>query len=56
MARWRIDLIDEVRTTLGSVEAPDRERAIAKAAEMFNIPPARQKKIVVTRLYVKETD
>jgi hypothetical protein len=56
MPRWRVDFIGKVLSTLGSVEAPDQEGAIAKAAKLFNIPPARQNKIVVTRLDTKEAD
>ena len=37
MPRWRVDSIRNVFATLGTVEAPDEKRAIAKAAEMFNI-------------------
>ena len=54
MARWRVDYIGKVLMTLGSVEAADEASAIAQAAELYNIPPARQNKIVVTRL--KEPD
>jgi hypothetical protein len=39
-----------VLRTLGSLEAPDEKTARAKAAEEFHIPPARQSKIVVTKL------
>ena len=54
MPRWRVDFIGKVLHTLGSIEAPDEESAIAKAAKLFNIPPTQQNKIVVTRL--KEAD
>jgi hypothetical protein len=50
MPRWRADYIGKVLSTLGTVEAPDEKSAIAKAAEEFNITPARQNKIVVTKL------
>jgi hypothetical protein len=56
MPRWRIDFVGKVLMTLGSVEAPDEASAIAQAAELFNIPPARQNKIVVKRLNIKEAD
>jgi hypothetical protein len=54
MARWRVDYLGKVLMTLGSVEAPDEASAIALAAELYNIPPARQNKIVVKRLEIKE--
>jgi hypothetical protein len=33
MPRWRVDYIGRVRTTLGSVEAPDEKSAIAKGRQ-----------------------
>ncbi len=35
---------------LGTVEAPDEKTAIAEAMKAFNITPARQFKLVVTRI------
>ena len=35
MARWRVDYLGKVLMTLGSVEAPDQESAIAQAAEFL---------------------
>jgi len=55
MARWRVDYIGKVLMTLGSVEAPDEASAIAQAAELYNIPPTRQNKIVVKQLVTKKT-
>jgi hypothetical protein len=40
MPRWRVDFMGKVLMTLGPVEAEDEKTAIAKAAKMFNIPPA----------------
>lgn len=45
MPGWRVDFIENVLMILGRVEAEDE-----KAAKLFNIPPARQNKIVITRL------
>ena len=56
MPRWRVDFIDKVLMTLGRVEAEDEKTAIARAAKLFNIPPTRQNKIVLTRLQIKEAD
>jgi hypothetical protein len=33
-----------------TVEAPNKQAAIAKAAEQLNIPPSRQNKIAVTKV------
>jgi 1,2-phenylacetyl-CoA epoxidase PaaB subunit len=56
MPCWRVDFKGKVLMTLGSVEAPDEASAIAQAAELYNIRPARQNKIVVKRLEIKEAD
>jgi hypothetical protein len=48
--RWRVDIMGRVLATLGRVEAPDEKTAIAKAAEQFNIPLARQNRIIVTKI------
>jgi hypothetical protein len=50
MPRWRVNYIGKVLQTLGTVEAPDENGAIAKAAEEFNITPVRRNKIAVTKL------
>jgi hypothetical protein len=55
MARWRVDYIGKVLMTLGAVEADDQKSAIAKAANEFYIPPARQNRILVTRTQASET-
>jgi hypothetical protein len=51
MPRWRVDFIGKLSQTPGSVEAKDEKSAIAEAANEFHIPPARQNKIVVTRIH-----
>ena len=56
MARWRVDFIGKVRSTLGTVEAPDPKSAAAEAAKQFRITPARRYKILVTKLDIKEAD
>ena len=55
IARWRVDYIGKVLMTLGSVGAPDEASAIAQAAELYNIPPTRQNRIVVKQLVTKKT-
>ena len=56
LPRWRVDIMGKVLATLGSVEAPDDERAIAKAAKEFHITPARLTKLVVTKILVTKRD
>ena len=45
MPGWRVDFMENVLMILGKVKAEDE-----KAAKLFNIPSARQNKIVITRL------
>jgi integrase len=42
------------RTAAGTVEAPDEKSAIAEAAKLFNITPARRFKIAVAKISNKE--
>ena len=53
MPRWRVDYIGKVLSTLGQIEAATEREAVAKAAEEFNIAPARRNKIVGTKLSEK---
>ena len=55
MPRWRVDYLGKKGSHLGTVEAPDEKAAIAKAAEEFNITPARRNKIAVTKVEEKPT-
>ena len=50
MPRWGVDFIGKVLSHLRHGGAPEEKSAIAKAAETFNIPPARRNQIVVTKL------
>ena len=43
MPRWSVDIIRKRAEHLGEVEAPDECSAVKNAAEMFDIPPERQK-------------
>jgi hypothetical protein len=54
MARWRVDYIGKVLSTLGTVEAPDERSALTEAAKQFNITPARRNKLTVVRLEERE--
>jgi hypothetical protein len=53
MPRWSVDLIRKRAEHLGTVEAPNEQAAIKKAAEMFDIPPERQNRISVRKLESK---
>jgi hypothetical protein len=58
MPRWSVDLIlirvkqfGTARTRhVGMIAAPTEKLAISRAIEQFNIAPARQKRIVVTKI------
>jgi hypothetical protein len=56
MARWRVDIIRSRTEHLGTVTAPTEKLAIARAAEQYNISPARQKRIVVTKISERDDD
>jgi hypothetical protein len=64
MARWSVNLVlvrvkqlGTARTrNLGTVTAPTEKLAIARAADEFHIAPARQNKIVVTKISDKDDD
>ena len=56
MPRWRVDYIGKGGKHLGTVEAPDEKAAIAGTAKQFNITPARQFKLVVTKTRVEDGD
>ncbi len=43
---WRISVIRAKEAYLGRVEAADKESAIAKAVEEFNIEPARRFRLI----------
>jgi hypothetical protein len=43
MPRWSVDIIRKRAEHLGEVDAPDEQAAIKRAAEVFDIPPERQK-------------
>jgi hypothetical protein len=53
MPRWRVDYLGKKGSHLGTVEAATEREAIAKAAEEFDIAPARRNKIAVTKLSEK---
>ena len=53
MPSWSVVLILKRGERLGVVEAPDERSAITEAVKRFDVPPALQNKIVVTRLDTK---
>jgi hypothetical protein len=50
MARWSLDLIRKRAEHLGTVEANTDKEAIQAAIKEFEIEPARQNRITVTKL------
>jgi hypothetical protein len=50
MARWRVDYQGKKLVHLGHVEADTDTEAVDKAAELFNIMPARRFKIFVEKV------
>jgi hypothetical protein len=54
MLLWRVDYRGKVLSTLGTVSAMDEKSAIARAAELFNIPFANRNKLVVTEIEIPE--
>jgi hypothetical protein len=56
MPRWRVDIIRSCTEHLGTVTAPTEKLAIARAAEQFHIPPARQNRIVVTKISERDDE
>jgi hypothetical protein len=53
MPSWRVDYLGKKGSHLGTVEAATEREAIAKAAEQFDIAPARRNKIAVTKFSEK---
>jgi hypothetical protein len=51
MARQRVDIIRSRTEHLGTVTAPTEKLAIARAAEQFDIAPARRTGIVLVSNY-----
>ncbi|MGB7830791.1 MAG: hypothetical protein WBL84_01140 [Xanthobacteraceae bacterium] len=54
MPRWRVDILRHRAERLGTVEAANEKEAIEKAAKEFDIPPARQNRIVVEKVKGKD--
>jgi hypothetical protein len=50
MARWRVDLIRKRAEHLGTVVANTEKEAIAAAIKRFEIEPARQYRIAVSKI------
>jgi hypothetical protein len=50
MPRWSVDILRKRAEHLGTVEAPNEQAAIAKAAEEFEIGPERRNRISVRKL------
>jgi hypothetical protein len=50
MPRWSVDILRKRAERLGTVEAKNEAEAIAKAAKLFSIEPARQNRISVHKI------
>ena len=56
MARRRVDIIRKRSEHLGVVSAPNEKEALAKAIARFEIEPARQNRITVTKISNRDDD
>ncbi|MGB8609895.1 hypothetical protein [Bradyrhizobium sp.] len=56
MARWRVDLIRARAEHPGTVTANSEKEAIAAAIERFEIEPARQYRVAVTKISDRNDD
>jgi hypothetical protein len=54
MARWSVDYLSKKGQHLGTVEARDKNEAIAEAMKTFHITPARRFKIVVEQIALRD--
>jgi hypothetical protein len=50
MAGWRVDIIRRRAEHLGTVEAANKQDAIQKAAEQFDIPPTLKNRLTVRKI------
>ena len=56
MPRWRVDLIRARAEHLGTVTANTEKEAIAAAIKRFEIEPARQNRVAVSKISNKNDD
>jgi len=56
MARWRVDIIRKRAEHLGTVAAKTEKEAIAVAIKQFEIEPARQNRITVSKISNQDDD
>jgi hypothetical protein len=54
MARWSIDLIRKKMQHLGTIDAPTQKDAFEAAIKRFEIAPALQAKVTVTKISDKD--
>jgi hypothetical protein len=50
MAKWRVDILRKHAEHLGIITAPNAEEALNRAALLFRIEPARQNKLMITKI------
>jgi hypothetical protein len=56
MARWSVDLVRKKVQHLGTVVAATEKHAIEEAIKQFQIEPARQFRIAVTKISSKDDE
>ena len=56
MARWSVDIIRKRAEHLGTVVANTEKQAIAAAIKRFEIEPARQNRIAVSKISNRDDD
>ena len=56
MPRWSVDLIRKRAEHLGTVTAATEKEAIAVAVKRFEIEPARQNRVAVSKITNKNDD
>jgi hypothetical protein len=56
MPRWAVDIIRKRAEHVGVVVAPNEKEALAKAIKQFEIEPARQNRITVTKISDRNDD
>ena len=56
MPRWSVDIIRKRGEHIGVVSAPNEKEALVKAIKRFEIEPARQNRVVVTKISNRDDD
>jgi len=56
MPRWRVDILRKRAEHLGTVEAANDQDAIRKAIKEFDVPPALQNRLTVSKRRGREKE